>query len=282
MLLIGFAAVIARVRLWGARLRPAAPSSVPPDAPLVYASRSERGAHFELVPLLADWQLRGVLQVRKSGPALAASPTTSAAPGPVWHFTAGPQITGVDHIEAIVLSALLGGELRPGATVTVPREDVGWRTRVSAAIESAVRAQRDRFGTEKARARGLRPLLAALSILSGICCLVGAFLSSTDTAMLAWSAVGVTVVVALTVVVVLWPAKSAAERRYLQQTRDLGEWVRTTDRPVPALGGWAMIWNLPGPWRDAVPVEVAELLHLDRSFLRGDFSRTIPEPFSLG
>lgn len=282
LLLVAVVSVVARIRLWGARLRAAAPSPVPPAESLVFASRSERGAYSELVPLLADWQLRGVLEVRKSGPSLAASSPTSAAPGPVWHFIAGPRLGAVDPVELIVLSAVLGGELRPGATVTVQREDVGWRTDVSAAIEAAVRAQRERFGTEKARARALRPLLAALSILSGLACLVGSFLSSNDTAALAWLSVGVPVVVALTVLVVLWPAKSPAERRYRQATRDLGEWVRTTSEPVPALGGWAMIWNLPGRWRDAVPAEVADLLHLDRSFVRGDFNRTIPEPFSLG
>lgn len=280
LLLVAVVTVVARARLWGARLRPATPSPVPPAGPLVFASRSERGVNAELVPLLADWQLRGVLLTSRSGPALAASPSTSAAPGPVWQFTPGPTIERADPVEFIVLSAILAGS--SGEPVVVQREDVEWRTRVQAAITDAVRAQRARFGEERPRGRALRPLLAGLSILSGAACLVGAFLSSHDTAGLAWLSVGVPIVVAITVLVALWPAKPEAERRYLQATRDLGAWVRSTDQPAPELGGWAMIWNLPGPWPAVLPEDVASLLHMDRSFLRGDFARTISEPFSLG
>lgn len=280
LLLVAVVTVVARARLWGARLRPAAPSPVPPAGPLVYASRSERGANAELVPLLADWQLRGVLLTGRSGPALAASPTTSASPGPVWQFTPGPAIDSADPVEYIVLSAILAGS--SGEPVVVQREDTEWRARVQTAITEAVRAQRARFGEERPRSRALRPLLAALSILSGLACLVGSFLSSNDTAGLAWLSIGVPLVVVLTVLVALWPAKPQAERRYLQATRDLQAWVRSTDRPAPELGGWAMIWNLPGPWPAVLPEDVAGLLHMDRSFLRGDFARTIPEPFSLG
>jgi len=280
LLLLAVVTVLARVRLWGARLRPATPPSVPPAGALVSASRSERGANAELVPLLADWQLRGVLLTQKSGPALAASPTTSASPGPVWLFTPGPAIGSADAVESIVLSAILAGS--SGEPVVVQRDDVAWRARVQAAITEAVRVQRVHFGDERARSWALRPLLAGLSILSGLACLVGAFLSSNDTAGLAWLSVGVPLVVVLTVLVALWPAKPGAERRYLQATRDLEAWVRSTDRPLPELGGWAMIWNLPDPWPAALPEDVVGLLHMDRSFLRGDFARTIPEPFSLG
>lgn len=282
LLVVAVVTVVARVRLWGARLRPATASPVPPSGPLVYASRAERGAHAELVPLLADWQLRGVLVTAKSGPALAASPVDSSAPGPVWHFSAGPAVAAAEPVELIVIGAILAGAPHPGAPVVVERDDIGWRTRVDAAVDVAVRTQRAAFGEEKPRSRMLRPLLAGLAIVSGVLCLVGAFFASADTAMLAWLSVGVPVLVVVTVLVALWPAKSAAERRYLQAVRDLREWVRTTDQPSPQLGGWAMIWNLPGAWRTALPEDVAGLLHMDRSFLRGDFSRTISEPFSLG
>ncbi len=277
LLLALVVSVVARVRLWGARLAPATASPVPPAGSLALASRSERGAFSELVPLLAHWQLHGILLTEKSGPSLVAAPPTASA-GPVWRFTAGPAVNSADPVDLIVIGAMLGTQ----HTVVVEREDIGWRTRVQAAIDAAVTTQRAGFGTEKPRAWALRPLLAAVSVLSGIACLVGAFLSSSDTAGLAWLTVGVIVTVAVTLLVALWPAKSGAERRYLQAVRDLGAWVSTTDQPTPALGGWAMIWNLPGAWPAVLPESVTGLLRMDRSFLRADFSRTIPEPFSLG
>jgi hypothetical protein len=276
------AAIVARVRLWGARLRPAVPAAQAPDAPLVLASASERGRHAELVPVLADWIVRGVVSVEKLGASLAASPVDSASSGPVWRFTAGPAVTAAHPVELIILSAMFGRPPVAGDTVVVQREDVDWRERVSTAVVHAARAQRAEFGAEPARAGWVRPLLVLLALIAGLGLLVGAFLSIEDPAALAWLSVGVPVVMLVAVLFAVWPAKSAAERRYLQAVRDLGAWVQTTEHPVSELSGWAMIWNLPGAWQAASPPDVVGLLRMDRAFLRGDFSRTVPEPFSLG
>jgi len=46
------------------------------------------------------------------------------------------------------------------------------------------------------------------------------------------------------------------------------EFVRTArpDEVTPALLGWAMLWNLPGPWSDIAPDEVLELRWRERAF----------------
>ena len=273
-------AAVARMSLWGTRLRPAVPSPERPEASLIFAAASERGRHAVLVPLLADWALRGVLGIERIGPHLPASHATSASSGPVWRFTAGAAVGAVDPVELVVLHAMFGALPQAGHSITVEREDVAWRANVSSSISRAVSMQRDRFGTERPRMPWLGPLLFLLAVLAGGGVLTGAALGGVSTPALAWLSVGVPVTVAVAGTLALWPAASPAERRYRQATRNLRSWVRTTDAPVRELGGWAMIWNLPGRWSEVLPPEVTGLLHLDRSFLRGDFSRTIAEPYT--
>jgi hypothetical protein len=276
------AAVVARVRFWGARLRAAVPAARKPEGAIVLASASERGRHAELVPVLADWVVRDVVSVEKLGASLAASPADSTSSGPVWRFTAGAAVTAVDPVEVLILEAMFGRLPATGDSVVVERDDVAWRERVSTAIVHAVRAQRAAFGAERPRHAWLRPVLVLLTLLATLGLLVGAFLSLGNPAALAWLSVGAPLVMLVTVLVTVWPAKSAAERRYLQAVRDLGAWVRTTENPAPELCGWAMIWNLPGPWAAAAPPDVAGLVRMDRAFLRGDFASTVPDTFSLG
>jgi hypothetical protein len=279
LLAAAIAAVFGRLRLWGRRLGPASPSDDAPRGSLLLASRDERGAHAELVPLLADWQLRGVLRTEAVGPALAAAPADAAAPGPVWRFTAGPAIASADAVETIVLGAILDG----APSVVVEREDVAWRDRLFVAVSAAVDAQRAGFRGSRRRLPGLRAALIAVAVLAAVAWLVGAVATlSQDLASLAWLAVLVPVLLIGVVLVTAWPSPSTEERRYLQAVRDLRAWVRSTEQPIPALGGWAMIWNLPGHWSDILPKEVTMLRHADRAFVRGDLAQTIPEPFSLG
>lgn len=275
-------AVVARVRLWGARLSPAIASAETPDGPLVLASSSIRGRHAELVPILADWVVRRVVSIEKIGANLAASPADATSSGPIWRFTAAEAVATADPAEAIILTSMFDRPPVVGDTVVVERAHVDWRERVSTAVVDAVRAQRAAFGSEPPRMGWLRPVLVVLTLASGLGLLAGGFLSSDDMAALAWLSVGVPVVIVVSVLFAVWPAKSAAERRYLQSVRNLGAWVNSTEQPVPALSGWAMIWNLPGAWRAVSPADVVGLLHMDRAFLRGDFASTVPDTFSLG
>lgn len=271
------ATFVARARLWGARLRPAVPAATPPAEPLLYASYRLRGRHSELVPVLADWSLRGVLRVDRIGPNLPASSRDRSSFGPVWRFTVGNAVASLTSVEGILLVAMFGHVPRPGESITLERDDVEWRERVQTAIVTAGRAQREAFGTSAARYGWLRALLVVMLLASGLGVLIGAAVEWPNAfASLAVLFVADLVVVAVAVLVAVWPSKPEAERRYLQQVGDLGAWARTTDSPIRELGGWAMIWNLPEPWPSVLPSEVAHLVQMDRSFLRGDFSDTVP------
>ncbi len=275
------ATFVARARLWGARLRPAIPTATPPVEPLLYASCRLRGRHSELVPVLADWSLRGVLRIDRIGPNLAASRRSHASLGPVWRFTVGKAVVSLTSAEGVLLVAMFGHVPRPGESITVERDDVEWRERVQTAIVAAGNAQRDAFGASPTRYGWLRALLVMLVLASGLGVLIGAAVEWQNAlSALAVLFVVVPVVVTVAVLVAVWPSKSAAERRYLQQVGDLGAWIRTTDSPIRELGGWAMIWDIPEPWPSVLPPEVAGLLHMDRSFLRGDFADTVPTPYT--
>ncbi len=275
-----FAAAAARRRLWGARARSGVPSPVPPGGSVVLAAANERGRHAELVPVLADWMLRGVVEVEKVGPSLPSDRRSGIAPGPVWQITAGSASISVDPVELGILGAMFGARPSPGLSVTVERDDNAWRERVSSAVANAVTAQREIFGAERPRLPWLGALLFAVAVLAGGALIAGAALAGTSLAGLAWLVVGVPITVTVVGFVVFWPAKSAAERAYLQATRDFRAWVSTTHEPRRELGGWAMVWNLPGTWSEVLPPEVSGLLHMDRSFVRGDFGDTIPEPYT--
>lgn|GEM_PF-3287390 len=278
LLLLVVATFVARARLWGSRVVPGAPSATPPSIPLLYASYRFRGRYSELVPVLVDWGLRGVLRTDPIGPQLLADRPHQASPGPIWRFTVGKAVTTLTSVEGILLVAMFGHVPVPGESITIERDDVEWRERVQNAIVQAGRAQRAAFGESRSRYGWLRAVLVVLVVAAGIGLLVGAFgewLGHND-ALLAVVSVAVPLVMALAITVVVWPAMSDAERRSSQQLADLGEWIRTTEEPIPALGGWAMLWNLPGPWADALPEEAARLRHMDRAFVRGDFADTVP------
>ncbi|QNO38147.1 hypothetical protein H4J02_03710 [Protaetiibacter sp. SSC-01] len=278
LLLAVAAAGVARMRLWGARLRPGAPSPTPPDGPLVFAATTMRAPFYEVVPLLADWMLRGVVVVERIGAYHPPSSQGRSAAGPIWRFTAGPAIAAVHPVEARILVAMFGGVPHPGLTVVVEREDGEWRDRVHAAALEARDLQRSGFGEERARLAWLRVLLVVVVGLAALGVIVGAFRAGGDVGALAWLTIGVAIVAAVGMIVPLLPPKPEAERRYLQAVRDLEAWARTTDSPRPELGGWAMLWGLPGRWPQTLPEEVASLDGMDRCFIRGDLARNVPEP----
>lgn len=273
------AAIWARVRLWGARLGPEVASSTPPSGPLILASASERGRYMEFVPMLADWQVRDVVRSESVGPYLPQSFEHKRSVGREWHFTAGERIAQVHPIETIVLAAMFGGEPHPGDRIVLERDDVDWRVRVSDAVVEAIRVQRSLFGEERPRAPWMRALIVAAAVLGAVGLVLGAAGAGTGTAVLAWAIVGSIVLAGVAVVIALLPAKSAAERDYLQGVRNLRAWVHTTAEPDLALAGWAMIWNLPGAWATAVPESVARLSMVDRSFVRGDYRPARPATF---
>ena len=276
--LLVVAAFVARARLWGGRIVPGAPSPTPPSIPLLYASYRLRGRHSELVPVLVDWGLRGVMRTDPVGPYVPADRAHTASPGPIWRFTVGQAVTTLTSVEGILLVAMFGHVPVPGESITIERDDVEWRERVQTAIVQAGRAQRAAFGESRPRYGRLRAVLVVLVIAAGIGTLVGAFTEwlGRNDALLAVVSVAVPLVMALAITVAVRPAVSDAERLFSQQLADLGEWIRTTEEPIPALGGWAMLWNLPGPWADALPEEAARLRNMDRAFLRGDYADTVP------
>lgn len=278
LLLLLVVTLVARARLWGSRVKPGAPAATPPNIPLLYASYRLRGRHSELVPVLVDWGLRGVLRTDPIGPHLLADRPHKASWGPIWRFTVGQAVTTLTSVEGILLVAMFGHVPVPGESITVERDDVEWRERVQNAIVHAGRAQRTAFGESRPRHGWLRMVLVVLVLAAGVGVLIGSIVVwlGRNHALLAAVSVAVPLLMALAITVAVWPAMSDAERHYAQQLADFGEWIRMTEEPIPALGGWAMLWNLPGPWADALPEEAARLRHMDRAFVRGDFADTVP------
>ncbi len=274
------AALWGRGRWWGTRLRPATATPEPPDGPLVLAARLERGATRALVPVLADWIVRGLLIVETSGAHHAGSYETRSSAGPVWHFTAGPRVTTADPVEQVLLGAVFGHLPAPGERITVERDDTAWRDRVQRGAADAALAQRDWSGRPRPRAPWLRVVVVVV-VLAALPTMIAAAVLALDAVAAVLLSVAALLVAALAIGLAAAPAHSAAERRYRQAVVDLGEWIRTTREPDPRLAGWAMIWDLPEPWPAAVPEGVARLRGMDRCFLRGDIDPDIPRPIPL-
>jgi hypothetical protein len=269
------AAIVARRTVWGMRLRPPVANPTPPSGPIVLASRLLRGANLEVVPILADWHARGVLAVHRVGPDLPAEPNRASA-GPRWRFVVG-DVRGLDAVETQLLSAFVP-DARPGAESTLEREDIAQREQIAAAVRTALEAQRASFGARPRSGAGVAFALIAAALVGAALAMYGAF-AGNDTSAQAWAIVGAVVGVGVVIALCARAEQpTEAERAYRQQLLDLGEWVKTTESPNPALAGWAMLWNLPGEWAAVVPDEIAALRGRDRAFLRADFARRIPTP----
>lgn len=263
-------AIVGRVRIWGMRLHPAQPSSTRPEGTVVFAAMITRGARMETIPLLADWMSRGVLRVERLGPDLPKDVRTKAAWGPEWRFTILDP-SSLDAIERELLAAFVPGDLRPGSVRVLPREDYLARDALYSAIVTASRQQRAAFGQRQRRAPAAAFGVIALAVLGGVGSFLAAVFSSPRPALGGFLFLAVTGIVAVALVVRGGRSPTEAERRFRQQTRDLGAWVETTDTPDPALAGWAAIWGMPGPWLEVVPQEIANLRARDKAFLRGDW-----------
>jgi hypothetical protein len=264
-------AIVGRIRIWGMRLRPAQPSQTRPEGTIVFAAGITRGAHGETIPLLADWMARGVLRVERIGPTLPRNAATKTAWGPEWRFTILDP-SSLSPIERDLLGAFVPGHLQPGDVRELPREDYLGRDALYLAVVRATQQQRAAFGVRQRKAPGAAFGLIALAVLGGAGSFVGAAFTNPAIAGVLF----VPVVAGIGVVTALGRGgivPTEAERRFRQQTRDLGAWVKTTGIPDPALAGWAMIWLLPGRWPDFVPEEIATLLGRDKAFLRGDWGR---------
>ena len=266
-------AIVGRVRIWGMRLRPAEPQKVRPEGTIVFGARIMRGAHSETIPLLGDWMTRGVLRVERVGPDMAKNPSTKAASGPEWRFTILDP-SSLDAIERELLSAFVPGNLQPGDVRVLPREDYLGRDALYLAIVRAVDQQRAAFGARQRRAPVAAFGVTALAWVGGVGSFLAAVLGGTTMAVagavLAYVMAGIAVAM---LVVRGGRGPTDAERRFWQQTRDLGAWVTTTDQPDPALAGWALIWGLPSAWHDVVPEEIGSLRARDSAFRRGDWAR---------
>lgn len=281
MLLALGLAILARRTIWGLRLRPANPSCTPSSELIILAARLVRGANMEVVPLLADWQARGVLAVERVGPDLNAEPRAAASPGPEWRFTVR-DASGLGEVELSLLAAFVPSAPSTGATYLLRRDDVDARDRIWDAVRLAVGRQRASFGVMPRVAIPAAIGLIALAALGGVAALVGSVASGAGSTSIAFAFLGAfAMIVVVSISCRGGRRPTDGERDYRQGIRDLEAWVRETTEPNPALGGWAMLWNLPGVWATEAPEEVQRIRGRDRSFLRGDFARGIPEPAAL-
>lgn len=273
--------IIARRTIWGARLRPATPNPTPPPGPVLLAARLVRGANMEVVPLLADWQTRGVLDVERIGPDLNADPKVPASSGPEWRLTV-LDASGLDGVELPLLAAFVPGAPVPGATYLLRREDVDARDRIWNAVRSAVDRQRASFGTRPRVATLTAVGLITLASVGGAAALVGSVLGQAKPMPIALAFLGAIAVIVVVSLICRGARRlTDAERQYRQGIRDVEAWVRQTTEPTASLAGWAMLWNLPGVWATGAPEKVRRLRGRDKSFLRGDFAQGIPEPAVL-
>ncbi len=273
-------AILARRRLWGLRLRPAAPSSTPPQGSVLLAARAIRGTTMEITPLLADWQARGVLRVERRGADLPMGGGNSVASGPEWHFTVLDAST-VDAIELPLLRILVPDAPATGASAVLLQTDAKARDRLFEAVYAAITRQRLAFGPTPSGESLPAVGLVVLTVLAWIAAVVGLAVAGANPVATASAFLGG--LFALVTVVLLCRRASRpsdAERRYRQAVVDFGAWLPTAS-PDVRLAGWAMVWGLPGAWATALPESITSLRGRDRDFLRGDFARRTPDPVSL-
>lgn len=266
-------AIVARRRVWGARLEPAPP--VPtrdvPKGSVLFAARQIRGFTNELIPLLADWQGRGVIAVEQRGLDLVGDGATGAAWGPEWQFTV-LDATGLDEIDQRVLQILVPGAPQRGAVSYLRREDTAARDALLDGISAAVILQRELFGPRSLAKPWLAVLLGALAITGTLCAIVFFAIGHAGPYPIAWSVLGGGAGIALVIGVCnSGRGPSEAERAYLQSLRNLEGWVYSTSAVDPRLAGWAMLWSLPGAWQKELPASITSLVGRDMAFLRGDF-----------
>lgn len=268
-------AIRARRRIWGRLTGPAVADTTRPNGTILLIP----GAHQWIVPLLTDWQARGVLEVRKQGPELAKDARTGAASGPEWVFTV-LDASGVDEIELPVLQTLVPRAPAAGATFTLTREDTATRDALAPSIYEATKRQREAFGVRPVASRLVAVALNLLAIIGGALALAGTIaanfprtnVGSTRVALALFAA---TIGIA-TVALICKGARrqTDAERQYWQRAKNLELWVRTTETPNIALAGWAMYWGmLPGIWLERMPTFITQLRGRDGAFLRGDFNK---------
>lgn len=268
-------AVRARRTIWGRATGPAVADATRPNGTILMIT----GAHQWTIPLLADWQARGVIDIQKRGPELAKDERSGRSSGPEWIFTVLDAAT-VDEIELPVLQALVPDAPASGATFILTREDTATREALTASIIDARGRQRAAFGVRPVASRYLAAGLVALAVLGSALALAGTIAAnfprtSSGTNGVAWAVVAATVGIA-TVALICRGARRVtdAEREYWQRARNLELWVRTTTNPSMALAGWAMYWgHLPGPWIEKMPESITQLRGRDGAFLRGDVNK---------
>lgn len=272
--------IVARRRLWGLRLAPPTPSSSVPQGSVLLAARSVRGVTQEVTPLLADWQARGVLEVRQEGQVLTMGGGNSVASGPEWHFTVA-DASRVDAVELPLLQIFVPGAPARGATSVLVQSDTKTRDRILDGVHAAIVRQRDAFGP-KPRTEALAGVgLIALSVVASLAAVAGAAIAGAGAVPIALAFMGGLITV-VTVALLCGRAQrpSDAERRYRQDVLNLGAWLPGAS-PDARLAGWAMVWNLPGEWATGLPSSITSLRARDRDFLRGDFAQRLPQSVSL-
>jgi hypothetical protein len=272
-------AIVARRTVWGMKLvsKPPHAAATRPEGSVLLAAHDVRGFTNELVPLLADWQARGVLAVEQLGPFERGSSRTGAAWGPEWRFTV-LDASGVDQVEFPLLRILVPEAPTPGATATLRRDDKEVRDKITEGVYEAIKVERDFFGPRPLTKPLLAIGLVALAVVGALASLVGAVVGGAGPYPIAWALLGGGGIGVVIAVCRGARSPSEGERRYRQAVLDLEAWVHSTPTPDPRLAGWAMVWGLPGAWEASVPDSIASLRGRDRAFLRGDFAaRRIPK-----
>jgi len=266
-------AIIARRTVWGVRLdsAPPVPARDVPAGSVLFAARYLRGYTNELIPLLADWQARGVLAVEQRGTDLVGNARSGAAWGPEWQFTV-LDASGLDAVELPVLRLLVADAPQRGASSYLRREDKAARDRILDGVAEAVTRQRALFGPRPIDKAWLAVLLPVLAIGGTLAAIVFFAIGNAGPYPIAWSLLGGAAGSALVIGLCRSGRRpSEAERAYRQSVRNLEGWVHSTTHIDPRLAGWAMLWNLPGPWAAGLPTSISSLVGRDMAFLRGDF-----------
>ena len=276
--------IVARRTLWGARLEPAPP--VPardvPQGSILFAARLTRGYTNELIPLLADWQARGIIAVEQRGTDLVGNSVTGSAWGPEWQFSVR-DATGLDEVEQRVLQILIPGAPRSGAVSLLRRDDTEARDAILDGVSAAVSRQQVLFGPRQLANRWLAMLLITLAIAGTLGALVFFAIGDAGPYPIAWAFLGGGAGIALVIAVCRsGRSPSEAERAYRQAVRNLEGWVHSTPSIDPRLAGWAMLWNLPGAWQHELPASITSLVGRDMAFLRGDFvKKRVPRSYPV-
>lgn len=258
------AAILLRVRVWSATGPTVRSPRVPSGSVAVGAHQLGRGANG--VPAqLADWHMRGVVEVRAIEPTRAEDLRRDVSGGPAWRLELG-DTAELDAEERILLAGFFEPGAAPGTVLILTQSDQSTRERIAEAVAGAIAMRGDR-GT----VRSFGWLAVIIRVLT-----VVAFVAFFVAAAAAWGPApaagaffgGLVPLIATLALCVRPRGLLQPEREFRRELRSVRAYITTArdDEVVPELLGWAVLWDLPGAWSEAAPQEVLDLRWRERAF----------------